>query len=135
MCVYMYVYTTSKPQEKGIQNVMESFKKVVPVFPCSCSLLLMVCFPNVSSFFSLQKKKTKHIFLFFCFYHLFQVHTVTNCKGIHFPVCPPAAGELPFLLTGTSTQTLVLPLSNSSAASAELFATFWELWRYSDAEL
>lgn len=65
VCVYMYVYTTSKPQEKGIQNVMESFKKVVPGFPCSCSLLLMVCFPNVSSFFSLQKKKNQtHFFVF-----------------------------------------------------------------------
>lgn len=85
VCVYMYVYTTSKPQEKGIQNVMESFKKVVPVFPCSCSLLLMVCFPNVSSFFSLQKKKPNTFFCFSVFITYFKFTLSQTAKGSTFP--------------------------------------------------
>lgn len=64
VCVCICMFIPQVNHRRGIQNVTESFKKVVPVFPCSCSLLLMVCFPNVSSFFFYKKKKRFFFFFF-----------------------------------------------------------------------
>lgn len=52
VCVCLCLYLTSKPQEKCNQNIMESFNKVVSTFlSCNCSLLVMVCFPNINPLF------------------------------------------------------------------------------------